>query len=123
MQIEQRLEMIEKMREQEMSGQNRLYQMSSENRYHPKSNFVHHTQYSPYHSERYDLIDNPRENRYSFWSFKIRILLAIVFFGFLFSLKGSAQEEVVQRAVKHLSDYPTIESVTDACIKKSLFEK
>lgn len=122
MQMEQRLEMIERMRNQEMTEQSRLYQALHSSGYSNRPVFMHDTEYSPYYMEdsyhRERKIDSGHEGI----SFKIRILLAISLGIFLFSLKGSEQEVIVQKAMKHLSDYPTIEAVTDELYEEVFHE-
>ncbi|MBS6561508.1 MAG: hypothetical protein KH355_14745 [Clostridiales bacterium] len=122
MQMEQRLEMIERMRNQEMTEQSRLYQALHSSGYSNRPTFMHETEYSPYYMEdsyhRERKIDGGHEGI----SFKIRILLAISLGIFLFSLKGSEQEVIVQKAMKHLSDYPTIEAVADELYEEVFHE-
>ena len=113
--MDQRLEVIQKMRNQEATSHYQLNQA---------------LQGTPYHSYRQDrdILYHPHETNkrgygygegiqqeesHKFFSFKIRLMLAILLGVFLFSIRTSDKAEVVTKVIQHIGENQTIEEVTD----------
>lgn len=106
MELDPRLEVIQKMRNQEATSHYQLHQAlqgtSYNNGYHPVDRKAYGLQ-----------MEEERGESYGFSSFKIRLMLAVLIGLFLFSARTSDKVNFVTEIVTHMEENKTIEEATD----------
>ena len=112
--MDPRLEVIQKMRNQEATSQ---YQLNQALRGTPYYSYGEHGKEMYYPSSRrqeYGLWEDPmKKESIGISSFKIRCMIAILLGIFLFSIHTSEKAEVVTKIVNHIGENQTIEDVMD----------
>lgn len=114
--MDQRLEMIQKMRNQEATSHYHLNQALQGTPYHSygmgEKDYIYTPNRTGYRQHEFREYGGKEEGS-SFLSFKIRLMLAILCGIFLFSTRTSEKAEFVTEVISHIGENKTIEEVTD----------